>query len=279
MTVAIESRFAEVNGIKLHYLSAGQGDPVLLLHGYAQNSHMWRPLILELAKTNLVIAPDLRGFGASDKPEAGYTKKTMAQDVHALAASLGLGKAAVVGHDIGLMVAYAYAAQYPDEVSRIALMDAFLPGVGDWTTVWLLRDLWHFHFYGKTPLALVEGRERIYFEHFWNDFAADPTKSVSEADRQLYAAAYAQPGAMRAGFEVFRSFEQDAKDFAGFAATKLVMPMLVLTGEKASGEFLIAQGRLVAHTVEGVVVKGSGHWLIDEAPEQVVPALLNFLTR
>ncbi|TCR63695.1 alpha/beta hydrolase [Bosea sp. BK604] len=277
MTVTIESRFARVQGINLHYLFAGQGKPVLLLHGYAQNSHMWRPLIAELAKTHQVIAPDLRGFGASDKPEAGYDKKTMAQDIHALAAALGLGSAAVVGHDIGLMVAYAYAAQYPGEVSRIALMDAFLPGVGDWTTVWLLRDLWHFHFYGKTPLALVDGRERIYFEHFWNDFAADPEKSVSEADRQFYAASYAQPGAMRAGFEVFRSFEGDARDFAGFAATRLGMPMLVLTGEKASGEFLIAQGRLVAENVEGVVVKGSGHWLIDEAPDQTIPALLSFL--
>ncbi|RDJ27447.1 alpha/beta hydrolase [Bosea caraganae] len=277
MSVEIESRFAEVDGIKLHYLAAGQGEPVLLLHGYAQNSHMWRPLIAKLAETHLVIAPDLRGFGASDKPEAGYDKKTMAGDVHALAASLGLKSAAVVGHDIGLMVAYAYAAQYPDEVSRLALMDAFLPGVGDWTNVWLLRDLWHFHFYGKTPLALVDGRERIYFEHFWNDFAANPEKSVSEADRQLYAAAYGQPGAMRAGFEVFRNFEQDAKDFAGFAATKLKVPMLVLTGEKASGEFLIAQGRLVAESVEGVVVKGSGHWLMDEAPDQTIPALLAFL--
>lgn len=277
MTVTIESRFARVQGINLHYLFAGEGKPVLLLHGYAQNSHMWRPLIAELAKTHQVIAPDLRGFGASDKPEAGYDKKTMAQDIHALADALGLGSAAVVGHDIGLMVAYAYAAQYPGEVSRIALMDAFLPGVGDWTTVWLLRDLWHFHFYGKTPLALVDGRERIYFEHFWNDFAADPEKSVSEADRQFYAASYAQPGAMRAGFEVFRSFEGDARDFAGFAATRLGMPMLVLTGEKASGEFLIAQGRLVAENVEGVVVKGSGHWLIDEAPDQTIPALLSFL--
>lgn len=277
MPVTIESRFAEAGDIKLHYLLAGEGEPVLLLHGYAQNSHMWRPLIAELAKTHLVIAPDLRGFGASDKPETGYDKKTMAQDIHALATSLGLSSAAVVGHDIGLMVAYAYAAQYPGEVNHIALMDAFLPGVGDWTHVWLLRDLWHFHFYGKTPLALVEGRERIYFEHFWNDFAADPAKSVSEADRQFYAAAYAQPGAMRAGFEVFRSFEGDARDFAGFAATKLKMPMLVLTGEKASGEFLIAQGRLVAESVEGVVVKGSGHWLIDEAPDQTIPALLAFL--
>ena len=275
----IESRFAEVNGIKLHYLIAGKGPTVLLLHGYAQNSHMWRPLMAELAKTHTVIAPDLRGFGQSDKPESGYDKPTMAQDVHALAASLGHTRVGVVGHDIGLMVAYAYAAQYPTEVDRIVLMDAFLPGVGDWTSVWLLRDLWHFHFYGKTPLALVDGRERIYFEHFWNDFAADPARSVSEADRQFYAAAYAQPGAMRAGFEVFRAFEQDAKHFATFARTKLKMPMLVLTGEKASGEFLITQGRLVAETVEGVVIKGSGHWLVDEAPEQVIPKLVTFFAR
>ena len=274
-----ESGFAEVNGTRIHYLVAGKGEPIILLHGYAQNSHMWRPLIAELAKTNTVIAPDLRGFGQSDKPEHGYDKATMAQDVRALAASLGHSKVGVVGHDIGLMVAYAYAAQYPTEVDRIVLMDAFLPGVGDWTSVWLLRDLWHFHFYGKTPLALVDGRERIYFEHFWNDFAADPVKSVSEKDRQLYATAYAQPGAMRAGFEVFRAFERDAKDFAGFAQTKLTMPILVLTGEKASGEFLITQGRLVAETVEGVVIKGSGHWLMDEAPDQVIPKLIAFFRR
>ena len=276
---AIDSRFAEIGGIRLHYLVAGKGDPIFLLHGYAQTSHMWRPLIAELSKTHLVIAPDLRGFGASFKPAGGYDKKTMAQDIHVLAASLGHKRVAVVGHDIGLMVAYAYAAQYPTEVDRIALMDAFLPGVGDWANVFLLGDKWHFHFYGKTPLALVEGRERIYFEHFWNDFAADPAHSVSEVDRQLYAAAYAQPGGMRAGFEVFRAFEQDAKDFAGFASTRLTMPMLVLTGEKASGEFLITQGRLVADHVEGVVVKGSGHWLMDEAPGEVIPKLVAFLTR
>jgi len=156
-------------------------------------------------------------------------------------------------------------------------MDAFLPGVGEWTKVWLLRDLWHFHFYGKTPLALVDGRERIYLEHFWNDFAADPAHSVSEADRQFYTGKYAQPGAMRAGFEVFRAFEQDSKDFAGFAKTRLNIPMLVLTGEKASGDFLIVQGRLVDDNVEGVVIKGSGHWLIDEAPDQVIPLIVAFL--
>lgn len=240
---------------------------------------MWRPLIAQLAKTKRVIAPDLRGFGQSSKPESGYYKKSMAQDIHALALSLGIKQATVVGHDIGLMVAYAYAAQYPTEVSKIVLLDAFLPGVGDWTTVWLLRDLWHFHFYGETPLKLVAGRERIYFEHFWNDFAADPKHSVSEADRRFYAKAYSQPGAMRAGFEVFRAFEQDAKDFAAFAQTKLNIPMLVLTGEKASGEFLIEQARLVDSEVSGVVIKGSGHWLIDEAPDQVIPQLVTFITK
>ena len=275
-TAQIESRFAKVNGITMHYLVAGKGEPIILVHGYAQNSHMWRPLMKELGKTRLVIAPDLRGFGDTAKPEGGYDKKTMAQDVHALAQSLGIRKTGIAGHDIGLMVAYAYAAQYPAEVERIALLDAFIPGVGDTTNLFLLRDLWHFHFYGKTPLALVTGRERIYFEHFWNDFAADGTKSVSEADRRFYTKKYAQPGAMKAGMEVFRAFDQDAKDNQAFAKTKLAMPMLVLGGEKSGGDFLISQGKMVAANVEGELVKGSGHWLVDEAPDQVLPRLVAF---
>lgn len=276
---AIQSHSADVNGVTLHYLQAGQGDasPVVLLHGYAETSHMWRPLMPQLAGRHVVIAPDLRGAGQSSKPEGGYDKKTLAQDIHALVKSLGYRKVKIVGHDIGLMVAYAYAAQYPDEVDSIVLMDAFLPGVGDWTHVWLLRDLWHFHFYGETPLKLVDGRERIYFEHFWNDFAADRSRSIPEADRQFYAAEYARPGGMRAGFEYFRNFEQDAKDFAGFAKTPLHMPMLVLSGEKAGGQFLIDQARLVDTNVEGVIIKGSGHWLMEEAPGQTIPALVAFL--
>lgn len=278
---AIQSHTAEVNGLTLHYLKAGKGNetPVVLLHGYAQTSHMWRPLMPHLSDRQAVIAPDLRGAGSSSKPGGGYDKKTLAQDIHALVKSLGYNKVKIVGHDIGLMVAYAYAAQYPREVERIVLMDAFLPGVGDWTKVWLLRDLWHFHFYGEVPLKLVEGRERIYFEHFWNDFAADRTHSVPEVDRQFYAAEYAKPGGMRAGFEYFRNFEQDAKDFAGFAQTKLTMPMLVLAGERASGQFLIDQGRLVDSNVEGIIIRGSGHWLMDEAPQQTISALVAFLNR
>jgi pimeloyl-ACP methyl ester carboxylesterase len=280
-TAAIQSHNATVNGVSLHYLQAGQGteSPVVLLHGYAETSHMWRPLMPQLAGQHVVIAPDLRGAGQSSKPDGGYDKKTMAQDIHALVKSLGYRKVKIVGHDIGLMVAYAYAAQYPDEVESVVLMDAFLPGVGDWTHVWLLRDLWHFHFYGETPLKLVDGRERTYFEHFWNDFAADRTHSVPEADRQFYASEYARPGGMRAGFEYFKNFEQDAKDFAGFAKTPLHMPMLVLSGEKAGGQFLIDQAKLVDTNVQGVIVKGSGHWLMEEAPEQTIPALVAFLNK
>lgn len=268
---------ATVDAVSINYKIGGRGPVVVLLHGYAQTSHMWTPLLPLLATTHTVIAPDLRGAGASQRPPDGYDKKTMARDIHGLVRQLGHDRVQMVGHDIGLMVAYAYAAQFPAEVSKVALMDAFLPGVGDWKDVWLMRDLWHFHFYGETPLALVAGRERIYFEHFWNDFAADRTKSVSEADRQLYAAAYARDGGMRAGFEYFRNFEQDAKDFAALSVTKLTMPFLVLTGEKASGTFLIDQAKIVASNVTGVIVKGSGHWLIDEAPDQVIPALVAFL--
>jgi len=278
-TQAVESRFANVNGVRLHYLIAGIGDPVILLHGYAETSHMWRPLMAKLSSTHTVIAPDLRGAGQSSTPAAGYTKAEMAQDIHALALKLGYRNIRIVGHDIGLMVAYAYAAQYSSEVDRIVLMDAFLPGIGSWRDVWLMRDLWHFHFYGKTPLALVHGRERIYFEHFWNDFAADARHSVPERDRRIYAKAYARPGGMRAGFEYFRAFEKDAEDFARFAQTPLPMPMLVLAGEKASGDALIQQARLVATNVEGVIVRKSGHWLMEEAPDQVIPKLVEFLGR
>jgi pimeloyl-ACP methyl ester carboxylesterase/nicotinamidase-related amidase len=270
-------RFAEVNGVRLRYLIGGKGSPVVLLHGYAETSHMWHPIMPLLAERHTVIVPDLRGAGGSSKPEAGYDKKNMAVDIHELTASLGLNRVSIVGHDIGLMVAYAFAAQFPQATERVVLMDAFLPGIGSWKDVWLLRDLWHFHFYGDVPLALVHGRERTYFEHFWNDFAADPKRSIPEADRRIYAQAYAQLGGMRAGFEYFRNFERDAQDFAQLGASRLAMPVLVLTGERASGNFLIEQAKLVASDVRGQVVGGAGHWLMEEAPQTVIPAILDFV--
>jgi len=268
---------AQVNGTRIDYRIGGTGPAVVLLHGYAETGHMWNPLMPLLAKTHTVVVPDLRGAGNSSKPETGYGKKNMAVDIHELVRSLGIRSASIVGHDIGLMVAYAYAAQFPSETDRVVLMDAFLPGIGAWQNVWLLRDLWHFHFHGPTPLALVSGRERIYFEHFWNDFAADPKHSVPEADRRFYAKAYAQPGGMRAGFEYFKNFERDAEEFRELGKTKLTMPMLVLGGEKSGGNFLIEQAKLIATDVRGVIVAGSGHWLIDEAPKQVIPALVDFI--
>jgi pimeloyl-ACP methyl ester carboxylesterase len=270
-------RTAKVNGVRIHYRIGGEGTPVILLHGFGETGHMWNPLMGALAQRHTVIVPDLRGAGASEKPATGYDKKTMAQDIHALLLSLGQQKATVVGHDIGLMVAYAYAAQFPEATDKVVLMDAFLPGIGKWQEMWLLRDLWHFHFYGPTPMALVTGRERIYLEHFWNDFAADPKHSVPEEDRRLYAKAFAQPGGIHAGFEYFRNFERDAQDFQQLGQTPLTMPVLVLSGEKSGGTFLIEQVKLVAPDARGQVIVGSGHWLIEEAPQKVVPAILEFV--
>lgn len=269
--------YIEVNGVRLHYMIGGSGDAVVLLHGYAETSHMWLPIMPLLARHHTVIVPDMRGVGDSSKPATGYDKKNMAVDIHDLVLALGVKRTAVVGHDIGLMVAYAYAAQFPRETSRVVLMDAFLPGIGDWKKVWL-SETWHFHFYGKVPLALVKGRERIYFEHFWNDFAANPDHSIPEADRRLYAKAYAQPGGMEAGFNYFSNFKQDAKDFSQLNARhQLQMPVLVLSGEKAAGMFLINQVRLVAPHSQGKLVKGSGHWLMEEAPDTTIPAIVAFL--
>src|SRR3984893_12580051 len=211
---SIASRTAEINGIKLHYLAAGHGPTVMLLHGYTQTSRMWRPIMPLLADKFSVIAPDLPGIGDSAIPADGLDMKTAAIRIHALAKSLGVEKARVVGHDIGLMVAYAYAAQFPNETEKLVLMDAFLPGVAGWEEVYNNPGIWHFRFNGPTPEALVRGRERIYFEHFWNDFAADKGSSIPEADREAYTASYARPGRMRAGWTYFVSFQQAAKDFA-----------------------------------------------------------------
>src|SRR3984893_42836 len=227
----IISRTSEIDGVKLHYLTAGRGPPLILLHGYAETSLMWKPIMPLLAERFTVIAPDLPGIGDSAIPANGLDMKTAGIRMHALARSLGVEKARVVGHDIGLMVAYAYAAQFPTEVEKLVVMDAFLPGVGEWQAIYNNPGFWHFRFNGPTPEALVKGRERIYFEHFWNDFAADKTRSIPEADRKAYAAAYAQPGRMRAGWAYFVSFQKAAQDFAALSRAKLTMPVLVIGGQ------------------------------------------------
>ena len=274
---AISSHTATVDGVTFHYTSAGHGDAVLLLHGYAEDSRMWKPIIPLLAQKFTVIAPDLPGIGESSIPTDGLDMKTAGRRVHSLMQSLGIKHARVVGHDIGLMVAYSYTAQFPSEVAKLVLMDAFLPGVGDWETIYNNPSIWHFRFTGPTPEALVGGRERTYFEHYWNDFAADKNHSIPEGMRKAYTAAYSRPGRMRAGWAYFSSFPQAAKDFEEFARTKLTMPILSLGGQNANGDALGRQAQLVGSNVKVVVIKNCGHWMLEESPKETTQALVNFL--
>ena len=274
---AISVRTASVGGVNVQYLIAGHGPPIVLLHGYAETSRMWRPLMPRLAAKYTVIAPDLPGIGDSAIPADGLDMTHAATRIHDLVRQLGGGKAAVVGHDIGLMVAYAYAAQFPADVDRLVLMDAFLPGVDGWEPIYNDPGFWHFRFNGPTPEALVRGRERTYFEHFWNDFAADRTRSLPEADRQAYATAYARPGRMRAAWAYFASFQQTAKDFAQFSQTKLTMPVLSIGGEKALGAALAQQVQLVATNAQSITLPNTGHWVMEENPQGTMDALVSFL--
>jgi pimeloyl-ACP methyl ester carboxylesterase len=273
----ISSRSEEIDGLRLQYVTAGEGPAVILLHGYAETSRMWRPLIPLLADRFTVIAPDLPGIGESAIPADGMDMKTAAMRIHALARKLGVEKARVVGHDIGLMVAYAYAAQFPAETEKLVVMDAFLPGVEGWEAIYNNPGLWHFRFHGPSPEALVKGRERTYFDYYWNEFAADKNRSLSEADRTAYAAAYARSGRMRAGWAYFASFTQAAKDFAQLSQTKLTMPVLSLGGEKSLGEALGQQMKLVATDTTVVVLKDTGHWVMEERPKETMAALVKFL--
>ena len=274
---AIAAHTTEIDGAKIHYMTAGHGTPLILLHGYAETSLMWKPIIPLLAGRFTVIAPDLPGNGDSGIPAGGLDMKSAAIRIHDLAKSLGVEKAEVVGHDIGLMVAYAYAAQFPAEVTKLVLMDAFLPGVPGWEAVYNNPNIWHFRFNGPTPEELVRGRERTYFDYFWNDFAADKSHSIPEAARKAYAVAYARPGRMHAGWAYFVSFLQAAKDFAQLSQTKLTMPVLTIGGEKSLGDALAQQTKLVATDVTVVVLKNTGHWVLEENPRETTEALLKFL--
>jgi pimeloyl-ACP methyl ester carboxylesterase len=271
------SRVTKIEEKKLHYLTAGQGPALILLHGYTQTSRMWRPLIDKLKDKFTIIAPDLPGIGDSEIPKNGCDMKTAAIRIHALAKSIGVTKARVVGHDIGLMVAYAYAAQFSAQVEKLAVMDAFLPGVAGWELAYNNDNLWHFRFHGPTPEALVKGREKTYFDYFWNDLAADKRRSLKSADRNAYVAAYARPGRMRAGWAYFAAWPETAKDFVEMAKTKLTMPVLSIAGDKASAAILGTQMKLVATAVTEINLKDTGHWLMEERPEETMEALIAFL--
>jgi pimeloyl-ACP methyl ester carboxylesterase len=274
-----ESKFASLSNVKIHYLKAGTGAKALvLIHGFGDTSHMWIPLFDEFGEEFTIIAPDMRGLGESSRPQNGYDKKTIANDIHELVKSLGYEKIDLVGHDIGLMVAYSYAAQFSNEVERLALLEAPIPGIGDvWEKVFTTPALWHFHFV-NSPIALqlVKGRERIFLEHFWQTLSPHP-ETFSEADRVFYAKSYAKEGSMRAAFEMFRLFNtQDATDNKQFAATKLTMPVLTIEGDKARGGALEIQAKLIAGNVTSIKLEDTGHWLMEQRPEETKAALKKF---
>ncbi len=274
-----QSHTANLGNVKIRYLKAGTGKKTLvLIHGFGDTSHMWIPLFDEFGTDYTILAPDMRGLGDSSRPATGYDKKTIAADIRELVKSLGYQKIDLVGHDIGLMVAYSYAAQYPTEVEKLALLEAPIPGIGDiWEKIYTTPALWHFHFV-KSPIALelVKGRERIFLEHFWQTLSPHP-ETFSEAERRIYAKSYAQEGAMRAAFEMFKTFDiQDAADNRKFAATKLPIPVLTIEGDKAMGGALEAQAKLIATNVTSIVFTDTGHWLMEQRPTETKAALKKF---
>jgi pimeloyl-ACP methyl ester carboxylesterase len=267
------------NGTTLYVRRGGTGPAVVLLHGYGETGDMWAPLAAELAPRYTVIVPDLRGMGLSARPPAGYDKQTQGHDVAGLLDALKIAKADLVTHDIGNMVGYAFAAEYPDRVGRFVLIDAPLPGVGPWDEIVRSHALWHFSFWGPDAERLVAGRERIYLDRFWNEFSADPRK-FPEASRAHYAKLYAQPGAMHAGFEQFKAFDQDAVDNKAFLAKgKLAMPVLAVGGEKSFGPMMATVMRFAASDVEEGIVPGSGHWTMEENPAATVALVSAFLAK
>ena len=276
---AFHTQRVATNGTTLFVRRGGTGPAVVLLHGYGETGDMWAPLAARLAGNHTVIVPDLRGMGLSARPSGGYDKKTQGHDIAGMLDALKIGQVDLVTHDIGNMVGYAFAAEYPTRVTRFVIIDAPLPGIGPWDDIVRSHALWHFSFWGPDAERLVAGRERIYLDRFWNEFSADP-KKFSEASRAHYAKLYAQPGAMHAGFEQFKAFDQDAVDDKAFAAKgKLPMPVLAVGGEKSFGPTMAVVMRFVADSVTEGIVPNSGHWVMEENPVATITLVSGFLSK
>lgn len=268
----------EANGTTLHVRVSGDGPALVLLHGYGETGDMWASMAADLVSHYRVIVPDLRGLGLSSKPPGGFDKKTQAGDLAGVLAALAVDQINLVAHDIGNMVAFQFAAQHPERVRRLVLIDAPVPGVGPWDEILKNPLLWHFRFGGPDMERLVAGRERIYLDRFWNEFSADPTR-FSEAARVHYAGLYALPGAMHSGFAQFAAFDQDAADNRAWLATgaRLQMPVLAVGGEKSFGATMAAVMRAAAVDVREGIVPGSGHWIMEENPQATISLVRDFL--
>ena len=276
---SFQVREISTNGATIHVRSGGSGPAVVLLHGYGETGDMWAPMAADLARDHTVIVPDLRGLGLSSKPAGGFDKKTQAGDVSGVLAALGVAQADVVAHDIGNMVAFQFAVQYPKRIRKLVLIDAPVPGVGPWEEILKNPLLWHFRFGGPDMERLVAGRERIYLDRFWNEFSASPAR-FSEAARVHYAKLYALPGAMHSGFAQFAAFDQDAVDNrAWLAGNRLKLPVLALGGDKSFGLTMATVMRAAADDVSEGIVPDSGHWIMEENPAATMKLVRDFLAR
>lgn len=271
-----KTKTVHADGADIYVRYGGSGPAVLLIHGFGDTGDMWNGLAAKLSKTHTVIVPDLRGMGLSSHPAGGYDKRTQAGDMRAVLTDLGVDHAQVVGHDIGNMVAYAYAKAYPDKTDTLTVMDAPVPGVPPWDEVIKNPLLWHFNFYGPDEERLVAGRERIFLDRFYNEFGGDPSR-ITEATRQHYAKLYAMPGTMHSSLEQFHAFVQDAKDNETTLSTKLTMPVLAIGAAKSFGSLQATSMRNAATNVTEGVVPDSGHWIMDENPDYAIKLLTDFL--
>ncbi|MGW0801929.1 alpha/beta fold hydrolase [Nonomuraea sp. NPDC002799] len=288
---AFSSRHAEVNGVRLHYVEGGSGEPLLLLGGWPQTWWQWSKVMPALARRHRVIAVDLRGMGGSDKPADGYDKKTMAADIHALVRHLGLTTVSIAGHDIGAMVAYAFAANHPEATTKIALLDVPHPDK-TWSTFSLLPEsdqhvdsvieagarsyLWWFAFnqVRDLPELLLEGRSRLLVDWLFNRQAKDPG-SVDEWSRQVYAHAYSTADAVRAGNGWYQTFTRDADDEQAYG--RVTTPILALGGDKSNYAFLRELMPSKGTDVQVIEVVDCGHYIPEEQPQAVIDALTTFL--
>jgi pimeloyl-ACP methyl ester carboxylesterase len=277
---SFHTQMMPTNGTSLYVRVGGKGPAVVLLHGFGDTGDMWAALAIVLAKDHTVIVPDLRGMGLSEHPDSGYTKKNQAVDIAGIMDALKVQKADLVTHDIGNMVGYALAAQYPARITRWVVIDAPLPGIGNWDTIKHSPMLWHFNFRGPDEERLVQGRERIYLDRFYNELSADP-KSIDEDTRQHYAALYARPHAIHDAFEQFGAFTQDATDNKALLAKggKITMPVFAVGAEKSFGTGMADELRFAATNVTGGIVPNSGHWIMEENPQTTIKLVTEFLAK
>ena len=275
---------AVINGVQIHYVIGGHGDPVVLLHGWPETWYEWHKVMPALAKNHTVIAPDMRGLGDSSKPLTGYDGKTVAEDIHQLVTKLGFKPIFLVGHDFGAQIAYSYAAAHPKEVKNLVVMTMNIPGFipagkvpSWWSVLHQTRDL---------PEALVQGKELMYLSWFFNNLAYNP--SALTPDINEFVSHYSAPGGMRAGFEYYRAAPQDAIENQNYSKTKLTMPVLAVgasyypvfggnvTGNSLLGDYPLYAMKALAQNVRGIQVPNSGHWIPEERPDFVIKMLENF---